>query len=139
MSAKVAILYPSAAMALLTLSLLLSLGLRRFIAVRRGLVNVKYYRTFAEGSEPEAMRRHTRQVQNHFEVPPLFHLALFGTYMVGEVTTATLAAAWFFVASRCVHTFVHLGYNNVQHRFMVFGAGAAAVAFLWVRLALSIA
>ncbi len=135
MHEKIAILYPSIAMALLTLSLVFGLGARRFLAVRNRTVSVKYYTTFSEGGgEPEGLRKHTRHVLNHFEAPPLFHFAVFGTYLVGDVTATTLVAAWFFVGARCVHSLIHLGYNNVLHRFLVYGAGLIAVAFLWICL-----
>jgi hypothetical protein len=138
---KALIFYPSVVMALLTLVMIASMGLRRYAAVAQRKVNFKLYRTFnpAEGEEPEPMRRHTRHVQNHFELPPLFHLAVFGTYLVGEVGPATLAAAWLFVASRGVHSVIHMTYNKVLHRFLAYGVGLVAVAFLWVRLALTLA
>lgn len=133
-----AILYPSAVMALLTLGLLLAMGLRRFAAIRSRKVSLKYYRTYSEGGEPESMRQHSRHVQNHFEVPPLFHLAVFGTYLAGQVTAATVAAAWFFVASRCLHSWIHLGSNNVSQRFFSFGLGLLTVIYLWAHLLLSL-
>jgi hypothetical protein len=133
-----ALLVPSIAMALMTLVVLLTLGLRRFAAVRSRTVSVKYYTTYTEGAEPDALRRHTRHAQNHFEVPPLFHLVVIVTFLVGRVDALTLAVAWFFVASRLVHSVIHLGYNNVTHRFLVFGLGVLSMLFLWGRLLLSI-
>jgi hypothetical protein len=133
--AKIAILYPSIAMALLSLGVILSLGARRFTAVQRRQFNPKFYRTFSgESPEPESLRQHSRNAQNQFEIPPLFHLAVWGTYLAGEVTTVTIAAAWFFVVSRAVHSAIHLTYNQVPHRFFVFGLGVVTVLFLWVRL-----
>jgi hypothetical protein len=131
---KTAILYPAIAMALLTLALLVAMALRRWAAMKSRAVSIKFYRTYSEGAEPEELRKHTRHVANHFEVPPLFHLAVFGTYLAGEVTMATVGAAWLFVASRCVHSVIHLGYNNVLHRFYFFGIGVLAVVYLWARL-----
>jgi len=138
MISKTAILYPAAVMALLTLGLLLAMGLRRFVAIQRRLVSIKYYRVYTEGGEPESMRQHSRHVQNHFEVPPLFHLALYGTYVAGNVTSATVTAAWFFVATRCLHSAIHLSYNNVSHRFFVFGLGLMTVVYLWVQLLMTL-
>ncbi len=138
MPAKIAILYPSIVMALLTLTLILALGARRFTAVRSRAVDYRFYRTYDEGSEPEGLRKHTRHVQNHFELPPLFHIAVWGTFLAGEVTTVTVAAAWLFVVSRCVHSAIHLTYNTVLHRFLMYGVGLFALIFLWLRLAMSI-
>ena len=133
---KAAILYPSAVMALFTLTLLLAMGLRRFAAIQRRTVSIKHYRTYAEGAEPESMRQHSRHVQNHFEVPPLFHLVVWGTYALDQVTPVAVYAAWFFVATRALHSFIHLGSNDVSKRFFVFGLGVMTVAFLWARLLL---
>jgi len=136
---KIAIVYPSIAMALFTIAMVFSLGLRRFYAVRARRVNPKYYRTYTEGDEPESMRQHSRHVQNHFEVPPLFHLAVWGTYLAGEVTAAAVFAAWFFVAARGVHSFLHLTSNIVIQRFVAYGFSLFAVLYLWLRLLISIA
>lgn len=101
---KILILYPSITMALLTIAMILGMGLRRLLAVRTRKVGIKYYRTYHEGSaEPESMRQHSRHVQNHFELPTLFHLAVWGTFLAGSVSALTLSMAWLFVGSRCLH------------------------------------
>lgn len=132
---KTAILYPSIVMALLTLGLILAMGLRRLVAVRTRRVPIKYYRTYSEGQpEPESMRQHSRHIQNHFELPPMFHLAVWGTYIAGSVSPLAIALAWLFVASRCLHSVIHLGRNNVTYRFVVYGIGLLLTLALWLRL-----
>lgn len=139
MTADADILYPSIVMALMTCGLILSLGIRRFVAVRRREVNPRLYVTFStDDREPDSLRRLGRNVQNQFEVPPLFHLAVWGTYAAGDVTAVTVGMAWFFVASRVLHAFIHIAYNNVMHRFLVFGIGVFTVACLWIQLLLSL-
>ena len=139
MTDKIAILYPSIAMALLTIGLIFAMGARRFLAIQQRKVSIKYYRTYSEsGGEPESLRQHSRHVQNHFEVPPLFHLAVWGTFLAGQVSDFAIGAAWLFVASRCVHSTIHLSYNNVNHRFLAYGVGLAIVLVLWVRLLLTL-
>ena len=134
-----AILYPSVVMAVFSIALVLALGIRRFLAVRNRKVDGRYYRTFDGGEgEPPSLRRHSRNVQNQFELPPLFHLAVWGTYAAGDVSFAAVIAAWFFVASRFLHSYIHISYNHVLHRFMVFGLGALAVLYLWITLGLSL-
>jgi len=139
MPAKIAILYPSIVMALMTLCVILALGARRLAAVRARQVHPKYYVTFSgENPEPQSLKQHSRHVNNHFEVPPLFHIAAWGTYLVGEVTTTAVALAWFFVASRAIHSLIHLTYNTVIHRFFVYGLGVIATLVLWIHLAMSL-
>ena len=140
MIGKFSILYPSIVMAVLTVVMILALGARRLAAVRKRAVALRYYRTYdqVEG-ETGSLRQHARHVQNHFEVPPLFHLGVLATFAAGEVTPLAVGVAWFFVASRCVHSVIHLTYNNVTHRFLVYGAGLLALLFLWLRLLMTLA
>lgn len=128
------ILYPSIAMALLTLALLVYMGLSRAGAVRRGEVNPRFYRSYREGEQPEALHLLGRHVQNHFEVPPLFHVVVLATYVTGLVDGLAVGLSWAFFGLRCLHTMVHLGGNRVPRRFAVFGLSVLALAGLWVHL-----
>lgn len=133
-----AILLPSVAMALLTISLILFMGLHRVRAVRRRRVHIRFFRAFRGEELPEDLHIVNRHVHNHFELPPLFHVAVVATYAAGAVTPLAVALGWAFFASRCVHTLIHLTYNNVNHRFLVYGTGLAIVAALWVNLLLAV-
>ncbi len=44
--------------------------------------------------------------------------------------------AWVFVAVRAVHSVIHLTYNRVSHRGLVFGVGNVLLVVLWVQVAL---
>lgn len=136
---RVDILYPAVALALMTMALIGVLGLRRFIAVQKRAVDHRFYDTFdtAEG-EPSSLRRHTRNVQNLFEAPPLFYVALLMIYVAGSVDVVILAAAWIYVALRVVHSLIHLSYNRVTHRFPVFAASMGVLVFIWIKLLLSL-
>lgn len=130
-----AILYPAIAMFLLTFSILLWLGLSRYKAIHDGSVSIRYFRTYDEGIQPERLHLLSRHVQNHFEVPPLFYAGVLFTFASGSVTTLSVVLAWLFVAARCVHSFIHLGSNNVSVRFFTFGVSLLCLAGLWVCLA----
>jgi len=39
--------------------------------------------------------------------------------------------AWIYVALRCVHSFIHLTYNRVIHRFVVYALSAVVLFVLW--------
>jgi hypothetical protein len=134
MTGDQAILLPSIAMALLTLSLILFMGLHRVHAVRRRRVHIRFFRTFRGDEMPEDLHIVHRHVHNHFELPPLFHVAIVATYAAGAVTPLAVTLGWAFLATRCVHTLIHLTYNNVNHRFLAYGAGLMIVAALWIHL-----
>lgn len=136
---RVDILYPAVAMALMTILLIFGLGFRRFAAVRTRMVNHRYYQTYdISDGEPVSLRRHTRNVQNLFEAPPLFYAALIMIYVAGRIDQAMIIAAWAYVALRVVHSCIHMSYNKLPHRFLVYGSSMLVLLFLWIKLAISL-
>lgn len=127
-----AILFPAIAMFLLTLAQLVRLGLARYRAIRAGAVDIKYYRAFSEGSQPDELQLLSRHVQNHFEIPPLFHVAVLFLYAGDAVSLPAVVLAWLFFLARCVHGWIHLGRNDVTARFAVFGASLLFLLGLWL-------
>lgn len=132
------IIYPAIAMFLLTAGCLATLGRARFKAIRNREVKISYFRTYNEGTQPARLHLLSRHVQNHFEIPPLFYIAVLFTYVSESVTVAAVILAWFYVAARCVHTYIHLGSNNVTHRFFVFIFSGLCVLALWLILAVQL-
>lgn len=122
----------------LTLLVLVWLGVARYAAVRNRTVSIKYFRAYNEGSQPERLHLLSRHVQNHFEIPPLFYIGILFTYVSGSVTLLSVAFAWSFFVARCVHSFIHLGANNVTNRFLAFGVSLIFLAGLWISLLASL-
>ncbi len=133
-----AILFPGIAMFFLSFAMVIVLGVSRFSAIRRGEVSIKYYRLYNEGQQTPRLQLLSRHVQNHFEVPPLFYIALLFIYVSNQVTALTVALAWLYFASRCLHSYIHLGSNNVSRRFSVYGASGLVLAALWLSLLVSL-
>ena len=133
-----AILYPGIAMFFLSLGVMLWMGLARYAAIHSGAVSIKFFRTFNEGSQPARLHLLSRHMQNHFEIPPLFYIAILFTYVAGAVTTTAVVCAWAFFLLRCVHSYIHLGANNVSARFFTFGASLLALAGLWIGVAVTL-
>lgn len=125
------ILYPAIAMFSLTIFCVVKLGLTRFFAVRRKEVSVSFFSTYSKGTQPPRLHLLMRHVQNHFEVPPLFYIAVVALLVTHSVSRSDIILAWLFVGSRLVHTLIHLGHNNVSQRFFVFGFGLICLCGLW--------
>jgi hypothetical protein len=58
--------------------------------------------------------------------------------VTGNVTTLQLSLAWVFVLTRVIHSFIHVTYNRVMHRFNAFVLGMAAVFAMWITLAVQL-
>lgn len=129
---SVAILYPAFAMFFLTIGCFFYLGFSRFSAIHARQVKISFYRTYTEGSQPERLHLLARHVQNHFEVPPVFYVAVLMAYLTQNQSMIALVFAWLFVAARCIHSLIHLGGNNVSQRFFVFGFSLICLTGLWL-------
>ena len=71
---------------------------------------------------------------NLFELPVLFYTAILLTLMLMVQDSILVILAWAFVATRYLHSFIHVTYNHVMHRFLVFLFGAFVLLAFWVRL-----
>ncbi len=136
--ASTAIIYPAIAMFALTLGALLVLGISRYKAIARGDVRMSYFRTYDTGTQPARLQILSRHAQNHFEVPPLFYIGVLFVFVTDSVSSAAVSFAWLFVAMRCVHAYIHLGSNNVRHRFYAFIISLIFLAGLWLTLLISL-
>lgn len=134
-----AVIFPAVAMFMLTSAVIAYLGGSRLAAIRRREVSIRFYRSYTEGEQTPRLQVIGRHLQNHFEVPPLFYIAVLFIYVTGSVTPIAVGLAWLYFASRCVHSFIHLGSNNVTHRFVAFALSGVILTCLWIVLLISIA
>ena len=134
-----AILFPAIAMFMLTASVIAYTGGSRLAAIRRRDVSIRYYRLYNEGEQTPRLQVIGRHMQNHFEVPPLFYIAVIFLYVTGSVTLLAVVLAWLYFGLRCVHSFIHLGSNNVTQRFVAFALSGLILIGLWMLLLVSVA
>ena len=99
----------------------------RLASVRRSEVSLSYYSMFHCEETPDWVIKTSRKLANHFVVPVLLHEAgiLYAALEMSDSVPVTLA--WLFVIARLIHTGLHLSYNNVMHRLVVFGVGNLSV------------
>lgn len=77
-------------------------------------------------------------LQNLMELPTLFYVLAVLLYVLDSVDAIYLAGAWAFVILRYLHSFIHVTYNRVMHRFYVFLTSCVLLWFMWARLALQV-
>lgn len=71
---------------------------------------------------------------NLFELPVLFYTAILLTLILMVQDGILVILAWSFVTSRYLHSFIHVTYNQVMHRFSVFLFSSFVLLAFWVRL-----
>ncbi len=85
-------------------------------------------------SLPEIVTKTTRCFNNQFEIPVLFYVACTLYISLGIESLAGVILAWLFVALRCMHAYIHLSYNHIIHRMLVFLLAFISVIILWLNL-----
>ena len=133
-----ALVYPMAAMVLLTALVLVVMVLGRFSAVKRGEVDSRFYKTFqGDEGEPRLAAQRSRHFVNLFESPVLFYAACITAMVIGRGTGMIVWLAWAYVACRVGHALVHMGSNKIFPRMTIYGASWVVLLLMWGMLVIS--
>jgi hypothetical protein len=123
---------PMGAMALLTFAVLLLVPIARFRAAFAGVVKPDDFKLGESAAVPPNVSLPNRNYMNLLELPTLFFPVCLMFYLVHRVDGVIVGLAWAFVASRALHSAIHVTYNNVRHRLVAFTLGNFALGALWV-------
>ena len=132
--ATLLLIYPMAAMVLLTFIVLIRLFRSRVSAVRDGQLTIKYYRVFQGESEPESTLKPARHFVNLFEAPTLFYAGCLAGIVSGDYALTLLILAWAYVLARLLHALIHLGGNRVRYRMRAYFVGWVILLAMWVHI-----
>jgi len=134
---QTAILWPMIAHVALVYAVYVLLGLRRRQAVMAGEAKISAFRE--NQNEPPLSLFARNNLENQFELPMLFHVACLALFVSGAVGMVAVALAWLFIASRVVHTIIHVSSNRIRYRQPAFLAGFLLLGGMWVLLAIQLA
>ncbi len=76
--------------------------------------------------------------RNLFEVPVLFYVLCIALAVTGGSTPGFVTAAWAYVGLRALHSLIHVTYNRVVHRFLVYVSSTVLLFGMWVAFALRV-
>jgi len=133
-----AIFIPVSVLAIWTGVVLLLTGFRRLWAIRGGQLSPDAFKEGESREVPGAVRVVNRNLVNLLEMPVLFYVVCICFYVTGRANSGVLALAWIYVGLRVAHSIVHLTYNHVRHRFLVFATSNLVLLALWVRFVLTL-
>jgi hypothetical protein len=130
--------YPCGAMAGLTALVWLKLYADRLGEMRRKRIDPQ---SLASARATAGLERTqaAENFRNLFEVPVLFYVLCIAVAANGGSTPGLLAAAWAYVALRVLHSLIHVTYNRVTHRFLVYVASTLLLFGMWAAFLLRIA
>lgn len=105
----------------------------RVKALKNKEVSMKYFKAYTESAPPEYSRIAERHYENQFEVPTMFFPVGVMHFALGMANTVTLSLMWIFVISRLLHSYIHLGSNNVRVRMIFFMISWLVIVALWAQ------
>ncbi|MGQ0384833.1 MAG: MAPEG family protein [Gammaproteobacteria bacterium] len=70
--------------------------------------------------------------RNLFEVPVLFYALCTALAVTGASTPGFVTAAWAYVGLRTLHSLIHVTYNRVVHRFLVYVSSTLLLFGMWI-------
>lgn len=75
---------------------------------------------------------------NQFESPVIFFALVMLAMEVKATSHLMTLLAWLYVASRVVHTLIHIGPNKLPLRGAVYGVGMIALMGMWLGIVLAV-
>jgi hypothetical protein len=69
--------------------------------------------------------------KNLFEMPVLFYVLCGFIAVSGLTTPALVCMAWIYVGLRAAHSFIHITYNRVMHRFLIYALSTVLLFVMW--------
>ena len=130
------LLIPLLAQVFLTFAVMIIMYRRRVMEMKTKQIHPQKTRTrsLAQGvlSDSESA---ADNYANLLESPVLFYVAILLTLILMVQDSIIVLLAWTYVASRYIHSFIHISYNHVMHRFVVFVFSSFVLLAIWSRLA----
>ncbi len=134
-----AIFYPCFALAALTFFVWLVMLIRRAQDLNQQKIHPQQVATRAQANEKFVVSKNPNDnLMNLFELPVLFYLVAIMIERFSVTSTSYLVLAWGYVALRIVHSLIHITYNRVLHRGLVYLTSCVVLWVIWVKLAISI-
>ena len=122
---------PMGALALLTFLVLTLIPIRRFRAGFAGRIVPDDFKFGESKNVPSDVSIPNRAYMNLLEMPMLFYVLCLMLFVSGRVDAMFLNLAWSYVALRAIHSLIHVTYNNVYHRLIIFSLSNVALIVTW--------
>ena len=126
------IFVPVGLLAFWTFGVLLLIPFRRFRAGFAGRVTADDFRYGESARVPGDVSIPNRNYMNLLEMPMLFYVICLMLYVSHRVQPGFMWLAWTYVGLRVLHSLIHLTYNNVRHRLVLFALSNFVIVTMWV-------
>lgn len=131
------LIYPTLAMIFWIFVVGVVLAFRRKTAFTSGAVRPADVSVSTE-RYPVPARLAAANFTNQFETPVIFFAVVMVAMETGATGYVMALLAWLYVATRVIHTFIHVGPNPLPLRGAVYGVGVIALFCMWLGVLVSV-
>ncbi len=131
------LIYPTLAMIFWIFVVGVILGFRRKAAFTSGAVRPGDV-TVSTERYPVPARLAGANFTNQFETPVIFFALIMIAMETGATGYVMAVLAWLYVATRVLHTLIHVGPNRLPLRGAVYGVGIIALFCMWLGVLISV-
>ena len=135
MTGSLALVYPVLAQVFWTFIVFILLGVRRYEALRSRKTRARDV-TLSGDAWPDEEKKVANNLRNQFETPVIFYVLCGVATYVGVTAYGMTILAWIYVASRVVHTAIHVTSNKLSQRALVYSVGLIALFLMWIVIVL---
>ncbi|MDN3406297.1 MAPEG family protein [Pseudoalteromonas sp. APC 3218] len=122
----------------LSLVVMVIMGKRRFAAAKNKHIQLSDFAAMRLDNAGDHVRVADRNFSNQFEIPVLFYAGCLLALQLNMASVSIAVLACIFVATRIIHSLIHLGSNHLRARFRVFLLGCLSVFVMWFLLLLGV-
>ena len=117
---------------LLTFSIMVIMGRRRFTAARNKVIKMQDFLTMELDKAGSEVRVADRNFINQFEMPILFFIACLTALQVNAAGFVFVILAWLYVGLRLLHSVIHLTTNTLKLRYYSFVVSSFVMLIMWL-------
>lgn len=125
--------YPLIAMALLVFIAWFSMFFKRMSEINKHNLRFQDLNVFNKNLTKKFLTSGDNY-RNLFEMPVMYYVAILLVIILKIDNPFYLYTAWGYVLIRYLHTFIHITYNKVFHRFLMYAFSCFILLIIWIKI-----
>lgn len=122
----------------LTSSIWILMYARRLAEIARRKIEFQSLGTSESGAGKLENVAAADNFRNLTEAPLLFYVVCICLFVTHNVSFLQVVLAWVYVSLRVVHSVIHVSYNKVVHRWIVYVLSCICLFMMWLNFAISL-
>ncbi len=110
---------------------------KRLSAIKSGAVKVGYFKDY-QGTVPYELQVYKNHFENQFQFPVIFFISCLAIIQFDMADLFMVFLCYMFFITRLLHSYFHLGSNDLKLRALSYMVGVVSVLVIWLRIVLNL-